>query len=1155
MQFTVKGCRKWWNSGWFLFVTMVTLLVDARNTRLSAQSPLCNYVCQCNFKTFSVNCSHANLNSVPGAIPVDIKVLSLANNKIRNIRSSDFSGLNQITKLILASNEIMIIQQGAFKDMYRLQYLNLNDNRLISIPSGIFQHLPSLERIELRNNSIEEIKRDAFLFLPNLKEIQMEKNPLKCNCEMRGFIEYIKRYDKKSVSLGGICKLNKKPLRDMPLYEFGDCRDTRIFEENLICKTCIDKKCHSEKNSHCHGIEPVCMNRVTMAGFTLQSEKTCSTYENCVEAESNNVINCKGWNNGTSCVSCCVQNFCNKYDFAGWTHTFNLELKFKMKKDFSDLLLLPNSDEYKILSRNIKTLLEKELLNQNGTFSVILQSFSLPSITVNLKIMCTAPIHIDELQIWHNIMKVLKTARNLEQLRIDPPTIRLTGKMLCIGEKIDDEKGEFSWPTAKVGMEIQLPCLSNMQNATRKCIMRRRKRRPENESDESTEEPIHSSNAVWAKLDSSKCLPDDWITRELQHLDHEDVDDDSIEMQSARLLNISMNAIFFKQIDIELSVQILQRIIPHVSNLTTQLTTGNVLPILNNMINSPEESLVQAEQTKFSANQLLEMADSICEKMHLEKSDLSASYSNMDVGIVRATPQKFQGATFFMNIEKKNGFMKQTMKVISKRLPIQNEYDGDEVSISLPETLFDNLDEKKSFDISRITFILFKQDKLFMAIAKAAKGSKNTNNFSSFGSKTSSHILQRINSQVLAATVPGVHFTNLKDPVTMRFFHLSKNATNPQCVFWQDSPSTVPHWSTEGCSVLYNVPGKLTVCECIHLTNFALLMDIYNSGDPVDPKHSKALSMLSFIGCGISFVALLITIVTYLGFRKLRSGAVSHILISLCMALAASNLIFVVGMQPYTLSEIVACKVVAVLLHYTLLASMMWMAIEAVHIYLAMVVVFRTYLSHFIIRCSVFAWGLPLGIVVLTLGINTTENYTLKGKICWLSQSAFYASFLFPISVVLLFNVSIFCIIIWRLLAIQKIKKHEHNRKKIRLIGIIGVFFLLGLTWTMAFLAVGEAGIIFSYLFTIFNSLQGLFIFVFYCLYKKESRENLMQLFCCLQKSEKSEKFNTKFSAEVKDPNKNKDVRSRKAYNSESNANGTESSHAGFINDNVMTKL
>ena len=63
--------------------------------------------------------------------------------------------------------------------------------------------------------------------------------------------------------------------------------------------------------------KPVCMNRLTMVGFTLQSEKSCSTYKNCVQAELNNVANCKNWSNGTSCVSCCIQNSCNKYDFAG----------------------------------------------------------------------------------------------------------------------------------------------------------------------------------------------------------------------------------------------------------------------------------------------------------------------------------------------------------------------------------------------------------------------------------------------------------------------------------------------------------------------------------------------------------------------------------------------------------------------------------------------------------------------------------------------------------------------------------------------------------------------------------------------------------------------------------------------------------------------
>lgn len=1152
MQLFVNTCTKWKSFLAFLLVT--EFLVDAGSIAMSEHSPLCRYVCRCDLKTRSVNCTHSELLVVPAAIPVDIKELSLANNKIQKIMSSDFSGLNQVTKLILSSNEIMFIEQGAFKDMYRLQYLNLNKNYLIVIPSRIFQHLPSLEKIELQSNSIKEIKKDAFLFIPNLKEIRMENNPLECNCELKDFVDFMLR--EKDVYFGGNCNQIEVPLVGVSPIVFGRCRSDGIFATNLDCTTCIDKKCHTERHNHCSGHEPVCMYRVTMNGFTLQSEKSCSTYRNCLEAESKNVDTCQGWNNGTSCVSCCIHNLCNKYDFAGWTHTFNLQLKFTTDKIFSGNFLFSRSNDFRNFSNEVKLLLETELLNQNGTFSVIFQDFRIPQVTVNMRIICTVPIHIDELQVWHNILDILKTSRKLEQLDIDPSTISLTGKMLCIAETTEqDDKGDFHWPTAKVGMNVELPCLANKQKATRRCIMNRRKRRLELDSEESTEESIASNSAMWAEPDTSQCLSDDWITRELHDLDLEDVDDDTIERQTARLLNISENAIFFKQIDVELSVQILQRIMPHISNLSTQLTTEHVFPILNNMINSPEKSLIQAEEAKFSANQLLEILDDISEEMKFEESEVSMSYSNLDVGIVRTNPGNFQGATFSMNTEKHNGDMKQMM-VRSKHSPIDNE--GDHVSISLPKTLFDKVPFKESSDITRIriTFLLFKQDKLFTAIAKAAQKNKDSKSIASFGGKNNNRVVQRINSQVLAATVPRIHLFDLKDPITMRFLHLSTNATKPQCVFWQDSSPAVPHWSTEGCSVYYNIPGKLTVCQCLHLTSFALLMDIYNHGDQVDPRHSKALSMLSFIGCGISFVALLITIFTYLGFRKLRSGAVSHILVSLCLTLAASNLIFVVGMQPYTVTEIVACKIVAVLLHYTLLASMMWMAIEAVHIYLAMVVVFRTYLSHFIIRCSLFAWGLPLGIVALTLGINKTENYILKGKICWLSQSAFYTSFLFPISAILLFNVSIFCIIVWRLLAMQKIKKYEHNRKKIRLIGIVGVFFLLGLTWTMAFLAVGEAGLIFTYLFTIFNSLQGLFIFIFYCLYKKESRDNLIQLFQCWPKSEKLERFDKKFSAKVKLSKKSKDVRSRKPYDSESNVNSTENSNAGFTDDNnVITKL
>ncbi|XP_052833999.1 adhesion G protein-coupled receptor G3-like [Octopus bimaculoides] len=70
-------------------------------------------------------------------------------------------------------------------------------------------------------------------------------------------------------------------------------------------------------------------------------------------------------------------------------------------------------------------------------------------------------------------------------------------------------------------------------------------------------------------------------------------------------------------------------------------------------------------------------------------------------------------------------------------------------------------------------------------------------------------------------------------------------------------------------------------------------------------------------------------------------------------------------MQPYASEISAACKAVAALLHYFLLTSLMWMA----------VIVFKTYQSHFILKSSILAWGLPAVVVIITLAINYTNNY------------------------------------------------------------------------------------------------------------------------------------------------------------------------------------
>lgn len=54
------------------------------------------------------------------------------------------------------------------------------------------------------------------------------------------------------------------------------------------------------------------------------------------------------------------------------------------------------------------------------------------------------------------------------------------------------------------------------------------------------------------------------------------------------------------------------------------------------------------------------------------------------------------------------------------------------------------------------------------------------------------------------------------------------------------------------------------------------------------------------------------------------------------------------------------------------------------------------------------------------------------------------------------------------------------------MIGAIALLCLLGLTWAFGLMYVNESTLVMAYLFTIFNSLQGMFIFIFHCVLQKK---------------------------------------------------------------------
>ncbi|XP_029651540.2 uncharacterized protein LOC115224769 [Octopus sinensis] len=164
---------------------------------------------------------------------------------------------------------------------------------------------------------------------------------------------------------------------------------------------------------------------------------------------------------------------------------------------------------------------------------------------------------------------------------------------------------------------------------------------------------------------------------------------------------------------------------------------------------------------------------------------------------------------------------------------------------------------------------------------------------------------------------------------------------------------------------------------------------------------------------------------------------------------------------------------VAALLHYSLTATVMWMGIEAFHDY-------TDYKNlelnekYFMIVSSILAWGLP---AVITLAVNYTNNYISVAQVCWLSKTSFYITFLTPVLIVCIFQI-IFSF---------HTQKHKHGKEDYRtnfcsFICLFYLLFLFRLLWLLAFLAFYDSVELFDKLFGIFNILQSLLIFIFYCI-------------------------------------------------------------------------
>ncbi|XP_014652002.1 PREDICTED: G-protein coupled receptor 126 [Ceratotherium simum simum] len=632
--------------------------------------------------------------------------------------------------------------------------------------------------------------------------------------------------------------------------------------------------------------------------------------------------------------------------------------------------------------------------------------------------------------------KLLKNNESLDEgLRLYTVSVRQLG--VCPAD--EDPKG-YQW-SAIYPSEHKLPCLGKQGfYASRICHR----------------DPANTSSAYWGPPDLSNC------SREANEV-------------ANQILNLTGDGQTLNSANITSIVEQVKRIVNKEENI--DITLGSTLMnIFSNILTSSDSDLLE------SSSEALKTIDELAFKIDLNStSHVNITTRNLALGVSSLSPDTNEISNFSIGLPSNNESYFQ--------MDFESEQMDPLASVILPPNLLEHLSQEDSVLVKRAQFTFFNKTGLFQDV-ETKKGT--------------------LVSYVMACSIGNITIQDLKDPVRIKIKHARNQAVpHPICAFWDlNNNEGSGFWNTSGCVAQRNSDASETVCLCNHLTHFGVLMDLQGTASQIDGRNTKVLTFITYIGCGISAIFSATTLLTYVAFEKLRRDYPSKILMNLSTALLFLNLLFLLDGWITSFHVDGLCTAVAALLHFFLLATFTWMGLEAIHMYIALVKVFNTYIRRYILKFCIIGWGLPALVVSIVLASkNQNEVYGKESygkeqgdEFCWIQDPVvFYVACAGYFGVVFFLNVAMFIVVMVQICGRNGKRSSRSLREEVlrNLRSVVSLTFLLGMTWGFAFFAWGPLNVPFMYLFSIFNSLQGLFIFIFHCAMKENVQKQWRRHLCC----------------------------------------------------------
>ncbi|CAI5646263.1 unnamed protein product [Oreochromis niloticus] len=274
---------------------------------------------------------------------------------------------------------------------------------------------------------------------------------------------------------------------------------------------------------------------------------------------------------------------------------------------------------------------------------------------------------------------------------------------------------------------------------------------------------------------------------------------------------------------------------------------------------------------------------------------------------------------------------------------------------------------------------------------------------------------------------------------------------------------------------------------------------------------AEKLSYITYIGSALSVIFTFISLIIFIWLHRRCPEKAIGLHMQLTGAMFCLHLSFLLcsfweWLRKNEDSSI--CLVLGLFLHWSLLATLTWTALEGFQIYLLLIRVFNIYVRRYLLKLCLVGWGFPTCVATIcgisgvygkyTLQLREAKNGNSTAQMCWISSDfqsrrplvSYITTVAFPLLVVL-FNACMLGLVVckmWKLRSDDKkmnfgsssdwkeINKEKRKRLWKDCLTVLGLSCVLGLPWGLASTTyVSLTGI---YIFTILNSLQGVFIFL-----------------------------------------------------------------------------